>query len=85
MGSIITFQGKIFLIDAGPNINTTLNSLGISVNEIEGIFHTHAHDDHFAGITSLIQSDHKLKYYTSSIVRASVFKKLATSIEFGSW
>ena len=78
MDSIITFQGKIFLIDAGPNINTTLNSLGISANEIEGIFHTHAHDDHFAGITSLIQSDHKLKYYTSSIVRASVFKKLAT-------
>ena len=77
MGSIITFQGKLFLIDAGPNINTTLNALGISVNEIEGIFHTHAHDDHFAGITSLIQTDHKLKYYTSAVVRASVFKKLS--------
>jgi len=78
MGSIITFQGKIYLIDAGPNIDATLNALGISVNEIEGIFHTHAHDDHFAGITSLIQSDHKLKYYSSSLVRASVFKKLST-------
>ena len=77
MGSIVTFQGRIYLIDAGPNIDATLNALGISVNEIEGIFHTHAHDDHFAGITSLIQSDHKLKYYSSSIVRDSVLTKLS--------
>jgi hemerythrin len=77
MGSIITFQGKIYLIDAGPNINKTLNALGISVNEIDGIFHTHAHDDHFAGITLLIQNDHKIKYYASAVVRESVLKKLS--------
>jgi len=77
MGSIITFQGKIYLLDAGPNITETLKSLGISVNEIDGIFMTHAHDDHFAGITSLIQSDHKINFYASSIVRASIFKKLS--------
>jgi len=77
MSSIITYQGKLYLIDAGPNIGKTLNALGISVNEIDGIFHTHLHDDHFAGITSLIQSDHKIKYYSSAVVRASVFKKLS--------
>jgi hypothetical protein len=33
MASIIIFQGKVYLIDAGPNIRHTLNALGISVNE----------------------------------------------------
>jgi hemerythrin len=78
MSSIITFQGKIFLIDTGPNIIHTLTALGISVNEIEGIFHTHAHDDHFAGLTSLVRSDHRIRYYATPLVRASVSKKLAT-------
>ena len=78
MASIITFQGKIYLIDTGPNIVHSLTALGISVNEIEGIFHSHAHDDHFAGLTSLVRSDHLIKYYAPPLVRASVARKLAT-------
>ncbi len=77
MASILVFQGKVYLIDAGPNILHSLTALGISVNEIEGIFHTHAHDDHFAGITALLRSDHLIKYYAAPLVRASVFKKLS--------
>ena len=50
MSSIIVFQGNIYLVDAGPNILHSLNALGIGVNEIKGIFQTHAHDDHFAGL-----------------------------------
>jgi len=76
MASILTFQGRIYLIDAGPNITHSLNSLGIDINEIEGIFHTHAHDDHFSGLTTLIHSDHRVKYYATPLVRASVTKKL---------
>ncbi|MGE5503102.1 MAG: bacteriohemerythrin [Actinomycetota bacterium] len=77
MGSILMFQGKVYLVDAGPNILFSLTALGIGVNEIEGIFHTHSHDDHFAGLTTLIRSDHRLKYYATPLVRASVAKKLA--------
>jgi len=77
MSSIVMFQGKVYLVDAGPNILFALNALGIGVNEIEGIFHTHSHDDHFAGLTTLIRSDHKLKYYSTPLVRASVAKKVA--------
>ncbi len=77
MSSIITFQGKIYLIDTGPNILHNLTALGISVNEIEGIFHTHAHDDHFAGLTSLVRSDHRIHYYATPLVRTSVSKKLS--------
>ena len=76
MASIVIFQGKIYLVDAGPNILTSLNYLGISVNEIEGIFHTHAHDDHFAGLTTLIRTDRLFKYYATPLVRAAVTKKL---------
>ena len=77
MASIIIFQGKVYLIDAGPNITHTLNALGISVNEISGIFHTHAHDDHFCGLPALMRSDHRIPYYATRLVRSSVMKKLA--------
>jgi len=77
MSSLIIFQGKMYLIDAGPNIQYILTALGISVSEIDGIFHTHAHDDHFSGLTTLIRSDHMIKYYAPPLVRKSVVKKLS--------
>lgn len=77
MSSILIYQGRIFLIDAGPNIEAGLKALGIGVNEIEGVFHTHAHDDHLAGITSLIRTGRKLDYYATPLVRSSVMKKLS--------
>lgn len=77
MSSIIMYQGNVFLIDAGPNMAYALTALGIGVNEIKGIFHTHCHDDHFAGLATLVRSDHRIKYYATPLVRASVFKKLA--------
>jgi len=77
MASILLFQGKVYLIDAGPNIMHSLNALGISVNEIAGIFHTHAHDDHFCGLPDIMRSDHRITYYATPLVRASVMKKLA--------
>ena len=77
MSSILISQGKIYLIDAGPNIMATLISLGISIDEIEGIFHTHGHDDHFSGLTTLILSSHRIKYYATKLVRLSVMKKMS--------
>ena len=76
MASILMFQGRIYLIDAGPNIAASLRALGIGINEIEGIFHTHSHDDHFAGITSLIRAGHRIKYFSTPLVRAAVTKKI---------
>ena len=77
MGSIVCFQGRIYLVDAGPGIEHTLTALGLSVTEVAGIFHTHAHDDHFAGLTSLVRSDHRIAYFATQPVRASVVKKYA--------
>lgn len=76
MASILMYQGKIFLIDAGASTLDSLKSLGIGVNELEGIFHTHAHDDHFAGLPNLMRTDKKIKYFSTSVVRKSMIKKL---------
>ncbi|MBF0266779.1 MAG: response regulator [Gammaproteobacteria bacterium] len=77
MGSIIVYLGKVYLIDTGPGIINTLRALSIDISEIQGIFQTHAHDDHFAGLPTLIQSDHRIKYYATTLVRKSVTKKLS--------
>jgi hemerythrin len=77
MGSIVCFQGRLYLIDAGPGIQHALTALGVSINEVAGIFHTHAHDDHFAGLTSLVRTDHRIAYYATAPVRTSVVKKYA--------
>ncbi len=77
MASIITFQGRIYLIDAGPQLSHTLAALGIGINQVDGIFHTHAHDDHFAGLTELMRAGRRIQYFATPLVRASVVKKLS--------
>lgn len=77
MASIIMLQGHIYLIDAAPGVFYTLSALGIDISEVEGIFHTHGHDDHFAGLPALIHSGRRLKYYATKLVRTSVAKKFA--------
>ncbi|RAU22091.1 cyclic nucleotide-binding protein [Paramagnetospirillum kuznetsovii] len=77
MGAILVYQGGIYLVDAGPNLVYALNALGIGINEVEGVFHTHSHDDHFAGLTTLIRADRRIKYFATPMVRAAVAKKLA--------
>ncbi|ABK44954.1 cyclic nucleotide-binding protein [Magnetococcus marinus MC-1] len=76
MSSILMFQGRLYLIDAGPNLYSNLSALGVVVDEIEGIFHTHAHDDHFCGITTLMRAGRRLKYFATPAVRATVQRKL---------
>ena len=75
MGSVLIHQGRVYLIDAGPNIQYSLDSLGIGKKEVAGIFHTHCHDDHFAGLTTLMQTDQPLQYFATPLVRASVTRK----------
>lgn len=81
MGSMVLFQGKVYLIDAGPNIDYALTALGIGVNEIDGVFHSHCHDDHQAGLTALIRGDRRIAYYAAPMVRASAMKKLSAALQ----
>jgi len=77
MSSTLLVNGRVYLVDAPPNIADTLQRLGVDVSEIAGVFHTHGHDDHFLGLFTLAQADHRLEYYATSTVRAAVQKKFA--------
>lgn len=81
MSSIVMHQGKVYLVDAGPNLKSVLIALGIGISEIEGLFLTHAHDDHFAGITTLMLANHRVRLYAVPMVRASAVKKLAALLD----
>jgi hemerythrin len=76
MASIIQHEGKTYLIDAGPNILNNLSHVGIGLSEIEGIFLSHMHDDHFAGITDLLNVEKKLKLFATPLIRKTAEKKL---------
>ena len=80
MASILMIDGEPYLVDAGPNVHYTLEVLGIDLSEVAGIFQTHAHDDHFAGLPYMIQGGSKIKYLASSLVRKSTFQKLSDLI-----
>ena len=90
MGSVLIHQGRVYLIDAGANTHYSLDALGIGKKEVAGIFHTHCHDDHFAGLTTLLQRDKPLKYFATPLVRASVTRKFCALLsipesEFGQY
>jgi len=90
MASIVCYRGEYYLVDAGPNVEYSLKALGIGIGEIAGVFQTHAHDDHFVGLPSLLRSDRKVKYYATPLVRRSVVRKLCaltslTEPDFGDY
>lgn len=78
MSSILMFHGKIYLLDTPANILDILNSLGIGLSDIEGVFSSNLHDDNFVGLSSLLLRDQKIKYYSSKVVRYSLMKKLGS-------
>lgn len=77
LSSLLIFKGKRFLVDAGPNVLRTLKALRLNPNKIDGVFFTHVHDDHFAGIYTLINSNSKIRILATPVVRSTIQKKLA--------
>lgn len=76
MASLVHFNNKVYLIDAGPNILKNLSYLGLGLSEIDGIFLSHIHDDHFAGITELLNVERKLNFYATKLIRITAERKL---------
>ncbi|NJN25784.1 MAG: MBL fold metallo-hydrolase [Cyclobacteriaceae bacterium] len=76
MASVIHYKDKYYLIDAGPNVLNNLSYLGIGLSEIDGVFLSHIHDDHFAGITELLNVERKLNFYSTRLVRKTAELKL---------
>jgi hemerythrin-like metal-binding protein len=75
MGSLIDANGSLYLVDAGPNIADSLEALGIGVSDLRGVFQTHAHDDHFVGLTALLASETRPILFATPPVRTSIMRK----------
>ncbi|OQY41019.1 MAG: hypothetical protein B6229_00215 [Spirochaetaceae bacterium 4572_7] len=76
LGSVLNIKGRKYLIDSGPGSLDLTRNLGVSPSELYGIFITHSHDDHFAGILSVLNIDYKIKIFSTSVVKVSIQKKL---------
>ncbi|MEI6877078.1 MAG: MBL fold metallo-hydrolase, partial [Spirochaetota bacterium] len=76
MSSLLMYRGEPWLIDAGPNIEASLEAVGLGVNDLRGVFITHAHDDHFVGLTTLLHAERRIEFCAVPWVRASVTAKL---------
>jgi hemerythrin len=82
MGSLLSINGLYYLIDVGPNIIESLHHLGISLHEIEGVFLTHTHDDHFAGLPTVLCHSKKIKFFSTQLIRQSAISKLGSLMNF---
>lgn len=52
--TLITVEGRNYLIDAGESISSQLNKAGVELTGIDRIFLTHLHGDHVIGLASLL-------------------------------
>ena len=77
LSSLILHDEKLYLTDAGPFITETLKAFSVKPQQIEGVFFTHVHDDHFAGLFTLINRKRKVKIFSTNTVIATIVKKLS--------
>jgi glyoxylase-like metal-dependent hydrolase (beta-lactamase superfamily II) len=52
--NLLIVNGALYVIDAGDGVSRRLAKAGINIREIGIIFVTHHHDDHTAGLGTLI-------------------------------
>ncbi|HUX40232.1 MAG TPA: hemerythrin domain-containing protein [Rectinemataceae bacterium] len=76
MGSLVVYRGEFWLIDAGPHVRESLAALGLGVDDLRGVFITHAHDDHVVGLTALLHAERRIQFLAVPWVRATVREKL---------
>lgn len=81
MGSLLINNGKIYAIDAGPGFSEIINYFGLDVRDLEGLFLTHIHDDHFAGIPGLLHSCKRLKLFSAPLIKHTAQKKFAALMD----
>jgi hemerythrin len=76
MSSLVMHRGEAWLIDAGPHVRESLEAVGLGVNDLRGVFLTHAHDDHVVGLTALLHTERRISFAAVPWIRATVEAKL---------
>ena len=74
-GAMLAASGKYFLVDAGNGIRSHVANLGVNRDNLEGIFISHVHDDHFIGLVDFVDDEKKFKVYSTLLVRESIRRK----------
>jgi len=77
LGSLLLVGEKRYLVDAGPFVSENLKHLGIGPQEVEGLFLTHVHDDHFGGFYGLFCQNPRLKVLATTRIFLTLLKKYA--------
>jgi phosphoribosyl 1,2-cyclic phosphodiesterase len=76
--ALLELDGSYFLLDAGiscKRVCSYLESQNLSLNDIEGIFLTHEHDDHIKGLKVLLKKAPHLKIYCTSGTASAIVAK----------
>jgi CRP-like cAMP-binding protein len=74
---VVQAGGHFLLIDCGPYIKQVLEASGISLNQIEALVLTHAHEDHAVGLSALLQAGRRMKLFTTRESAEILRRKLA--------
>ena len=54
ISTLVRVNGKAYLFDAGDGFTRQLEGVGVSLLDIQNIFLTHLHDDHYASLGAFI-------------------------------
>lgn len=74
---LVQSSGHFLMIDAGPYVREVVEAAGISLQQIEGLVITHAHEDHAAGISALSRLGRRIRLFTARETAAILRRKLA--------
>ncbi|MGC4117187.1 MAG: cyclic nucleotide-binding domain-containing protein [Myxococcales bacterium] len=74
---IVQAAGHFLLVDSGPYIRQVLEASGISLNQIEGMILTHAHEDHAVGVSALLHLGRRVQLFVTRETAEIVRRKLA--------
>ncbi|MGI5864652.1 MAG: cyclic nucleotide-binding domain-containing protein [Myxococcales bacterium] len=74
---VVQAGGHFLLIDSGPYIRQVLEASGISLNQLEAMVLTHAHEDHAVGLSALLQLGRRIRLFATRETAEIARRKLA--------
>ncbi|MFH1807921.1 MAG: cyclic nucleotide-binding domain-containing protein [Pseudomonadota bacterium] len=74
---LVQAHGRFVLVDCGPYVRALLRHAGVSLQQIQALVVTHAHEDHAVGLSALLDLTHRLQLFVTRETAAILRRKLA--------